>query len=283
MIDMGDDAMMILLDRLVSYLFRPSTMAAPCLLTVRATRVCFTRSCHPGKIRRCFSLAKAPLPSHHDDDTMMPFYALGTNLAVRVGGQGNNIKKILKEDELEIVLKGFCDSFRGKKEEGVLAKYGPAANQILRERQKELVEKIKQQGSEYIQNFMISNKEAIQTDSGLVYLEITKGDGKQPTVESAVEVHYHGTLTDGTVFDSSVDRGTTVKFMLASVIDGWKEGLLKMKEGGRSTLVIPPELAYGDRIEAGESELYIVSLLSLVFYMSFYLHFTFQRYRPGQL
>jgi len=251
-------------------------MVVQCLFTARALRA-IPRFRPPVKFR-CLSSAKAPCLPHHDDDNkMMTFYALGTSLAVRVGGQGNSITKILKDDELEIVLKGFCDTFRGKSnKERILAQYAPSANQILQERQAELVAKIKQQGSEYIQNFMNTNKEAIKTDTGLVYLEITKGDGKQPTVESTVEVHYHGSFTDGTVFDSSVDRGTTVKFMLASVIDGWKEGLLRTREGGRATLIIPPELAYGDRLEAGEGECLCLFLHSFV--CSFVLTFSCSSY-----
>ena len=78
-----------------------------------------------------------------------------------------------------------------------------------------------------------------------------EGTGAQPSVDSTVEVHYHGTLIDGTVFDSSVDRGQTIKFPLGSVIKGWTEGLQLMKEGGKATLVIPSDLAYGD---AGSGE-----------------------------
>ncbi|EED91665.1 predicted protein [Thalassiosira pseudonana CCMP1335] len=78
-----------------------------------------------------------------------------------------------------------------------------------------------------------------------------EGTGASPTVSDTVEVHYHGTLTDGTVFDSSVDRGATIKFGLGQVIKGWQEGLAMMKEGGKATLVIPSELAYGDNGSGG--------------------------------
>ena len=70
-------------------------------------------------------------------------------------------------------------------------------------------------------------------------------------MDSTVEVHYHGTLTDGTVFDSSVDRGQTISFPLGGVIKGWQEGLQLMKEGGKATLICPPDLAYG---EAGSGD-----------------------------
>ena len=68
----------------------------------------------------------------------------------------------------------------------------------------------------------------------------------QPTLDSTVVVHYHGTLIDGTVFDSSVNRGEPIKFPLRNVIKGWQEGVAMMKTGGKATLVLPAEIAYGD-------------------------------------
>jgi FKBP-type peptidyl-prolyl cis-trans isomerase len=68
------------------------------------------------------------------------------------------------------------------------------------------------------------------------------GTGAQATPESTVTVHYHGTLTDGSTFDSSVDRGEPIKFPLTNVIKGWQEGVSMMREGGRAKLVIPSEL-----------------------------------------
>jgi FKBP-type peptidyl-prolyl cis-trans isomerase len=76
--------------------------------------------------------------------------------------------------------------------------------------------------------------------------EMKEGTGAQPELTSTVEVHYHGTLTDGSVFDSSVDRGQTISFPLNGVIKGWQEGVAMMKEGGKATLVVPSHLAYGD-------------------------------------
>ncbi|MBT3342079.1 MAG: FKBP-type peptidyl-prolyl cis-trans isomerase [Gemmatimonadetes bacterium] len=88
---------------------------------------------------------------------------------------------------------------------------------------------------------------AIRTESGLVYLETVAGTGPMPTVTDSITVHYHGSLEDGTVFDSSVDRGTPIPFRLGQVIPGWQEGLQLMKEGGKAKLTIPGELAYGPR------------------------------------
>merc|ERR1712071_120556 len=124
-------------------------------------------------------------------------------------------------------------------------------NEVLSSRQENIFERTKKAGEDFIENFMDCNEEAAKTDSGLVYYCMKEGDGKSPLVEDEVEVHYHGTLTDGTVFDSSVDRGSTIKFKLGQVIKGWQEGLAMMKEGGKATLVIPPELAYGDAGSGG--------------------------------
>lgn len=88
--------------------------------------------------------------------------------------------------------------------------------------------------------------ETITTDSGLQYIVIEEGTGASPTLGQTVVVHYTGWLTDGTKFDSSVDRGAPSSFMLGQVIEGWNEGLSLMKVGGKHRLIIPPELAYGE-------------------------------------
>ena len=188
------------------------------------------------------------------EDEKMPFYALGANLAVQVGGQAN-FQTLLDDDEMDIVLKAFCDTLRGTSDttttRTILSTYGPGLNKILQERTVRIMDRVKKDGEDYITNFLDCNEEAIKTDTGLVYCEMKAGEGKQPTLKSTVEVHYHGTLTDGTVFDSSVDRGQTISFPLSGVIQGWQQGLQLMKEGGKATLVIPGDLAYGD---AGSGE-----------------------------
>lgn len=190
-------------------------------------------------------MSDVPMP--YPDDKM-PFYALGTNLAMQVGGQGN-LKTVLEEDEMEIVLEAFCESLRGTAAVGsqdVLMKYGQELNKILQERTANIVERVKKDGEDYIANFLDCTEEATKTDSGMVYYSMVEGTGKQPTTANTVEVHYHGSLTDGTVFDSSVDRGQTISFPLSGVIQGWQEGLAMMKEGGKATLLIPSDLAYGE-------------------------------------
>ncbi len=85
------------------------------------------------------------------------------------------------------------------------------------------------------------------TASGLKYKVVKEGTGAMPKAEDTVEVHYTGKLLDGTVFDSSVERGETISFPLNGVIKGWTEGLQLMKEGAKYEFIIPSYLAYGER------------------------------------
>ena len=89
--------------------------------------------------------------------------------------------------------------------------------------------------------------EVTTTASGLQYEVLTEGSGPKPQATDTVVTHYHGTLTDGTVFDSSVERGSPASFPVNRVIPGWTEALQMMGVGSEWRLVVPPELAYGER------------------------------------
>lgn len=91
------------------------------------------------------------------------------------------------------------------------------------------------------------NDSVVQTASGLQYMVLKEGTGAKPAAEDTVTVHYTGKLLDGTVFDSSVERGEPATFSLNSVIPGWTEGLQLMSEGSQYRLFIPSELAYGSK------------------------------------
>jgi FKBP-type peptidyl-prolyl cis-trans isomerase FklB len=98
--------------------------------------------------------------------------------------------------------------------------------------------------------FMDKNKtraKVISLPSGIQYKILKKGNGNYPTSESQVTAHYHGTLINGTVFDSSVERNEPISFALTGVIKGWQEILPLMKEGGKLIAYIPPHMAYGNR------------------------------------
>jgi len=92
-----------------------------------------------------------------------------------------------------------------------------------------------------------SDSTYVQTASGLKYKVVKEGTGAAPTATDEVTVHYTGRLTDGTVFDSSVERGEPATFPLNRVIAGWTEGLQLMKEGGKTIFYIPSDLAYGEQ------------------------------------
>ena len=109
----------------------------------------------------------------------------------------------------------------------------------------------------------------MKTASGAIVTMIKEGTGSTPKAEDTVKVHYHGTLIDGTVFDSSVDRGIPATFPLANVIKCWTEGVQKIKVGGKAKLVCPADTAYGDRgsppvIGPGATLVFEVELLEIV-------------------
>ena len=112
------------------------------------------------------------------------------------------------------------------------------------------------------------NKEGVtELPSGLQYEVIVMGDGPKPSATNEVNCHYHGTTIDGSVFDSSVQRGTPAKFPLNRVISGWTEGLQLMPTGSKWRFFIPPHLAYGDRaisaqIGANSTLIFEVELIS---------------------
>lgn len=110
-----------------------------------------------------------------------------------------------------------------------------------------------QENNTLIASKTMSEANAVTTPSGLKYIELKEGTGATPKSGQTVEVHYTGTLQDGTKFDSSRDRNQPFKFKLGvgQVIKGWDEGLSTMKVGGRRQLIIPPELGYGARGAGG--------------------------------
>ena len=110
-------------------------------------------------------------------------------------------------------------------------------------------------------------KGATKTPSGIVIKSIKVGSGASPSATDTVQVHYHGTTPDGEVFDSSVERKQPATFPLNGVIPCWTEALQTMKVGGKSRIVCPPDLAYGDRgtpnIKPGSTLVFDVELLDV--------------------
>jgi len=119
--------------------------------------------------------------------------------------------------------------------------------------------------------FLAQNKQkegVVETDSGLQYKVIKAGDGKKPKSGDEVEVHYRGTLIDGTEFDSSYKRGESISLGLANVIKGWQEALVLMPVGSKWQIYVPSELAYGERgagttIGPNETLIFDIELLAI--------------------
>jgi FKBP-type peptidyl-prolyl cis-trans isomerase len=166
-------------------------------------------------------------------------YALGVVLSQNLKSQG------FSEVDASELAKGFEEGLSGAATMDVTAA-NSLIQKFLREKQEEASTEARKAGEEFLAE-NAKRPEVKVTDSGLQYEVITEGTGASPSATQTVKVHYHGTLIDGTVFDSSVDRGETIEFPLNRVISGWTEGLQLMKEGGKYRFFIPYDLAYGPR------------------------------------
>ncbi len=174
----------------------------------------------------------------------------------------------LTSAEVATVAQGLSDSLDGLAVALDATVYGEKVQTFAQERMDKRVEEQKKAGQGYLEK-MAAEEGAQKTDSGLIMIEKKAGDGESPKTTDTVRVHYHGTLTDGSIFDSSVDRGQPAEFPLNRVIPCWTEGVALMKEGGKATLVCPSEIAYGDRgappkIEGGATLTFEVELLKIL-------------------
>lgn len=167
------------------------------------------------------------------------FYSIGTMFGSRLGTLNPS------EDEMNALTQGLKDAAQNKKPEVDPMQYQTKVQEMFKTRMEVSSKKTKDEGVAFLEKFL-KEEGAQKTESGLAYKIITPGSDKKPKADDTVEVHYHGTLSDGTVFDSSVERGQKVTFPLNRVIKGWTEGLQLIGEGGKIKLVIPSDLAYGD-------------------------------------
>ncbi|MCX5783128.1 MAG: FKBP-type peptidyl-prolyl cis-trans isomerase [Elusimicrobia bacterium] len=175
----------------------------------------------------------------------------------------------LTPDEFASVKQGMEAAVFGKKARVSLEAADPEIQKLVMERHAKSVEAEKKKATAFIDKFLKDNKTAQKLPSGVIYMETLAGTGETPKSSDTIKVHYHGTLADGTVFDSSKDRGTPATFPLESVIPCWVEGLQKVKVGGKAKLVCPSASAYGDmgrppKIQGGTVLLFDVELLEIV-------------------
>jgi FKBP-type peptidyl-prolyl cis-trans isomerase FkpA len=195
------------------------------------------------------------------DDHEKTVYALGVML-------GRNLEPFsLTSAEIEIVKQGLADTASGKKPQVDLQTFGPKIEEMMRARSANRAQGEKDKSKAFAEA-AAAESGAIRTPSGLVFRTLTAGKGASPTTKDTVRVHYTGTLTDGKVFDSSVQRGQPVEFRLSEVIPCWTEGLQKMKVGEKARLVCPSDIAYGDQgrppvIPGGATLVFEVELLAV--------------------
>lgn len=171
-------------------------------------------------------------------------YSLGVNMASSVKSQG------LESIDANAVAKAFNDVFEGKDLDISEEESMSILQEFFGKLQAEKSAKANEAGKTYLAEN--AKKEGVTTtESGLQYEVIKSGKGAKPSQSDQVTVHYHGTLLDGTVFDSSVDRGEPASFGVTQVIKGWTEALQLMSIGDKWKLTIPSDLAYGDQGAGG--------------------------------
>ncbi len=167
-------------------------------------------------------------------------YIVGENMATQLKNDGIELDTDALVMAVSDVLAGKASSLSDEDKQATIQEM----QALSQSKQAESATQNKAAGEAYLADN--ANKEGVTTTaSGLQYKVLTAGDGAQPTADDQVKVHYKGTLTDGTVFDSSYDRGEPIVFPVTGVIPGWVEALQLMKVGDKFELAIPSDLAYG--------------------------------------
>jgi FKBP-type peptidyl-prolyl cis-trans isomerase FkpA/FKBP-type peptidyl-prolyl cis-trans isomerase FklB len=207
------------------------------------------------------SPAAAPAEPELKTDEDKAFYGFGMNLSQQLG-QLN-----LTESELDLIKAGLTDGILKHPAKVDGKQYQSKFQEIAKSRVLAGAGNEKKAGQEFADK-AATETGATKTASGMVYQELTPGTGESPKATDKVKVNYKGMLTNGTVFDSSIERGQPATFPLNQVIKCWTEGVQMMKVGGKSKLVCPSDIAYGDAghpptIPPGATLVFEVELLSI--------------------
>jgi len=194
--------------------------------------------------------------------------------------KGSGLGKMnFSDEQINHILAGFKKVFSLKamppehsavqeKVQAVMMQKMQVARQAEQAEMAKAAEGNKGKGQEYLA--LLSKQQGVLKDpSGFYYEILKKGDGPSPTMDNTVRLHYHGTLIDGTVFDSSVERGQPASFPMSGVIKGFSGGLTKTRVGGKIKIYIPSELGYGDtprpggKIKPGDTLIFECELLEI--------------------
>lgn len=179
-------------------------------------------------------------------------FSMGASMAIFVNSRVEEMERLGGSLDKDMVIRGFVDTLEDNSTFTFdeVRQFAQAGEQAMRKLQEQQAEQASAANIEAGKAFLAENASkdgVITTESGLQYQILEAGEGKSPEATDTVKVHYHGTLLDGTTFDSSYDRGEPAVFPLNRVIAGWTEGVQLMKEGAKFKFFIPSELAYGSR------------------------------------
>lgn len=214
-------------------------------------------------------ISKAPTEDFTPHEELM--YALGVNLARQLG----DVRPLVENgQELTFVAKGLLDAVVGRlNEEGqllLLKERGADLNAIITERANKIRMGIEKAGEQMLAT--MSETEGVETlPSGVrVHILEESPGGQRPTSASTVKAHYHGTLPDGTIFDSTLGQEDPITLPVGALIPGFKEGLLKIQEGATAMIGIPSDMAYGEdgsvdgRVPGGAAIFFKVQLIEVL-------------------
>ncbi|QZE14604.1 FKBP-type peptidyl-prolyl cis-trans isomerase [Halosquirtibacter laminarini] len=189
-------------------------------------------------------------------------YALGLSMASNIIGAG------IKEVDSEKVLEALNDALNGAELKLGAEEANATIQSFLNEKHAEAASESLVEGESFLAE-NATKEGVIVMDCGIQYITLQEGNGAKPTLEQQVKCHYHGTLLDGSVFDSSVERNDPATFPLNAVIQGWQIALQEMQVGEKRRLFIPSNLAYGEQGAGGaigpnQTLIFEVELLDIV-------------------
>ncbi|MBV1839938.1 MULTISPECIES: FKBP-type peptidyl-prolyl cis-trans isomerase [Photobacterium] len=250
-----------------------SVLAATILLAVgcQDEKTAETKPAEPAKVEQVATESAAPATFATEDDKAA--YAIGASLAQYLAANLDQQKELGLSLSRDQVLAGVTDVFAGnsrlsqEETQQALQDLDHRVSEMVQQQAKAEADKNLKAGEEFRAEFEKKDG-VVKTESGLLYHVETAGEGDKPAATDTVKVHYKGTLTDGTEFDSSYKRNQPATFPLNQVIPGWTEGVQLMPVGSKYTFVIPPELAYGSQanpsIPANSTLVFEVELLDIV-------------------